>query len=270
MVNSITSTFNASRQISQAQSGADTSAARLSSGLRINSAKDDAAGLAISDGMNSQVRGLNQAMRNANDGISLVQTADGALGESTDILQRMRELAVQSSNGSYNASDRKAINQEFSQLQSELDRIAGATSFNGKKVLDGSLKGGMSFQVGANAGESIDVSLNGVTQKDLGTESLDVLSPESSQNALSAIDQALETVSGVRGEFGATLNRFESAISNMGNVSENIAASKSRIADADFASEVSNMLKNRILEQAGISIQAQANQRAGNLMALLK
>ena len=270
MVNSINSTFNASRQISRAQNGADTSASRLSSGRRINSAKDDAAGLAISDGMNSQIRGLNRAMLNANDGISLAQTADGALSESTSILQRMRELAVQSSNGIYNASDRKSINKEFSQLQSELDRIAGTTSFNGKNVLDGSLEGGMSFQIGANAGESINVSVNGVTQENLGTESLNVLTQQNSQDALGAIDEALKYVSEARSELGATLNSFESTISNLGSVSENIASSESRIADADFASEVSNMLKNRILEEAAVSIQAQANQRAGNLLALLK
>ncbi len=270
MVNSINSSFNASYQISNAQKGADTSSSRLSSGRRINSAKDDAAGLSISDGMNSQVRGLNQAMRNANDGISMAQTADGALGESTDILQRMRELAVQSSNGTYNANDRKSINDEFSQLQSELDRIAGTTEFNGKKVLDGSLESGVNFQVGANPQDSISVSLSGATQEDLGTESLNVLTSGNAQDAIGAIDEALSSVSGVRGELGSVLNRFESTISNLGNVSENIAASESRIGDADVAAEVSNMLKNRILEQAGVSIQAQANKRAGNLLALLQ
>jgi len=269
MVNSINNHFNASSQISNAQKGAETSASRLSSGRRINSAKDDAAGLSISDGMNSQIRGLNQAMRNANDGISLAQTADGALGESTNILQRMRELAVQSSNGIYNASDRKSINNEFSQLQSELDRIAGTTAFNGKNVLDGSLESGTNFQVGANSQDSINVSLSGATQEDLGTESLNVLTGENAQDAIGAIDEALASVSGVRGELGSVLNRFESTISNLGNVAENTAASESRIGDADIAAEVSNMLKNRILEQAGISIQAQANQRAGNLLSLL-
>ncbi len=270
MVNSINSNFNASYQISNAQKSANTSASRLSSGRRINSAKDDAAGLSISDRMNSQVRGLNQAMRNANDGISLAQTADGALSESTNILQRMRELAVQSSNGIYNANDRKSINNEFSQLQSELDRIAGTTAFNGKNVLDGSLEGGTNFQVGANPQDSINVSLSGASQEDLGTESLNVLTGENAQDAIGVIDEALASVSEVRGELGSVLNRFESTISNLNNASENISASESRIGDADIAAEVSNMLRNRILEQAGVSIQAQANQRAGNLLALLK
>ena len=185
------------------------------------------------------------------------------------VLQRMRELAVQSSNGIYNASDRKSINNEFSQLQSELDRIAGTTAFNGKNVLDGSLESGTNFQVGANSQDSINVSLSGATQEDLGTESLNVLTGENAQDAIGAIDEALASVSGVRGELGSVLNRFESTISNLGNVAENTAASESRIGDADIAAEVSNMLKNRILEQAGISIQAQANQRAGNLLSLL-
>jgi len=269
MVTSINNTFNSTRQISSSQNAADTAASRLSSGSRINSAKDDAAGLAISNGMNSQVRGLNQAMRNVNDGVSLIQTADGALSQSTEILQRMRDLAVQSSNGIYNAADRQSMNEEFAQLQAEIDRIAGSTSFNGQNILDGSQQDGVNFQVGANAAESISVSLPGATQEDLGTASLNISTVQGAQQALDAIDGALANVSGTRGELGSTLNRFESTIANLGNVSENIAASKSRIADADYASEVSNMVKNRILEQAGVSIQAQANQNAGNLLALI-
>lgn len=270
MVNSINSSFNVSHQLSNTQGAVDKSSSRLSSGRRITNAGDDAAGLAISDRMNSQVRGLNQAIRNTNDGISLAQTADGALSESSGILQRMRELAVQSSNGIYNSNDRQSMNAEFSQLQSELDRIAGTTSFNGKKVLDGSMESGANFQVGANGGEFINVSISGATQKDLGTESLNILTGENAQSALSAIDEALTNVSDSRGELGSVLNRFESTISNLGNISENIAASESRIGDADVASEVSNLLKNRILQKAGLSIQAQANQQAENMLGLLK
>lgn len=269
MVDSISNSFSSSHQLSNTQGAIDTSASRLSSGNKINSAKDDVAGLAISDGMNAQVRGLNQAMQNANDGISLTQTADGALEESSSILQSMRELAVQSSNGIYNSSDRQSMNDEFSQLQSELDRIAGGTTFNGKNLLDGSMENGTTFQVGANAGESINVSVGGATQQDLGTESLNILTGESAQDALSSIDEAIATVSETRGELGSTLNRFESTISNLGNVSENVASSASRIGDADIAAEASAMVKNRILQQASVSIQAQANQNAGNLLALL-
>lgn len=151
----------------------------------------------------------------------------------------------------------------------ELDRIASTTAFNGKNVLDGSLKSGTNFQIGANSQDSINVSLNGATQEDMETESLNVLTGENAQNAIEAIDETLASVSGVRGELGSVLNRFESTISNLSNVAENTAASQSRIGDADIAAEVSNMLKNRILEQASISIQAQANQRAGNLLSLL-
>jgi len=270
MVNSINSNFNVAHQLSNTLSSANKSASRISSGLRINSAKDDAAGLAISDRINSQVRGLNQAMRNANDGISLAQTADGALSESSGILQRMRELAVQSSNGIYNDNDRQSMNAEFSQLQSELDRISGTTSFNGKKILDGSMEGGTDFQVGANANETINVSISGATQQDLGTSSLDILTGENAQGALGEIDKAVTAISDSRGELGAALNRFDSTISNTGNVSENSQASKSRIADADIAKEVSEMLKNRILDEAGVAVQAQANNRAGSLLSLLK
>ena len=270
MVDSIKSSFNNARHLASAQSGTDKALSRLSSGLRINSAKDDAAGLAISDRMNSQIQGLNQAMRNANDGISLAQTADGALAESTGILQRMRELSLQASNGIYNSSDRASMNAEFTQLQAELDRIAGTTTFNGKQILDGSMTSGASFQVGANANETINVSIDGATQADLGTGSLNVATLADAQNSLSAIDEAIGKISANRGNLSSVQNRFESTISNLGNVSENIASSNSRIADADIASEVSNLLKNRILAQAGVAIQAQANQSAGVSLALLQ
>lgn len=268
MSNTIDSGFSAASQITSAQNGVKNATSRLSSGQRINSAKDDAAGLAISDRMNSQLRGMNQAIRNANDGISLAQTAEGALSESSGMLQRMRELAVQASNGSYNDQDRQALNDEFSQLQSELDRIAGETAFNGQNVLDGSFEGA-EFQVGANGGETIGISIDGATQADLGTSSQDLLSSENAQSALGAIDEAIGMVSETRGELGAVQNRFESAISNLGNVSENIAASNSRIRDADIAQEVSNSLRNRVLQEAGVAVQAQANQQAGTMLALL-
>ena len=270
MVDSINSSFSGARNITTAQNGTEKALSRLSSGMRINSAKDDAAGLAISERMNSQVQGLNQAMRNANDGISLAQTADGALSESTNILQRMRDLSLQASNGSYNDSDRASMNEEFTQLQSELDRIAGSTSFNGKKILDGSMTdSAASFQVGANANQTIDVTIDGATQADLGTDSLSVATAADAQNSLTAIDEAIGLVSANRGNLSAVQNRFESTISNLGNVSENISASNSRIADADIAAEVSNSLKNRILAQAGVAVQAQANQSAGMTLALL-
>ncbi|BHH83405.1 flagellin N-terminal helical domain-containing protein [Desulforhopalus sp. 52FAK] len=270
MVDSINSSFSSARNITTAQSGVEKAFSRLSSGSRINSGMDDAAGLAISDRMSSQIQGLNQAMRNANDGISLAQTADGALSESTNILQRMRDLSLQAGNGIYNDSDRASMNEEFSELQSELDRIAGSTSFNGKNLLDGSMSGNIaSFQVGANAGETIEMSIDGATQADLGTDSLSIATVAGAQNSLSAIDEAIGNISTNRGNLSAVQNRFESSIANLGNVSENLAASRSRIADTDIAAEVSNSLKNRILAQAGVAVQAQANQSAGLSLSLL-
>lgn len=261
--------FNGSSQFNKAQSGLSTSFDRLSSGLRINSAKDDAAGLAISDRMSSQIRGLNQAMQNATNGSSLVQTADGALSESTSVLQRMRELAVQSANGIYNSADRASMNKEFSQLQSELDRISEQTSFNGQSILNGEATG-MSFQTGANSGETIDVSLSDAGQEALGVDSLSISSGEGAQEALSAIDSAIGNVSGMRGELGAVQNRFDSTIDNLSNVSENVTASRSRVADADFAAEVSNMVRATILEKAGVAIQAQAKQSSETVLGLLR
>jgi flagellin len=267
MVSTINSGYNGTTQFNKAQSTLNTAFNRLSSGLRINSAKDDAAGLAISDRMTSQIQGLSQAMRNANDGISLVQTADGALSGSTDVLQRMRELAVQSANGIYNQADRAAMSKEFSQLQSQLNQTAEQTTFNGQQVLDGSLSA--TFQVGVNSGETIDVSLAGADMTDLGVESLSISSAEGAQDALAAIDTAIGSVSDMRSELGAVQNRFESVISNLSNITENVTASRSQVADTDYASEVSNMVRAKILQQANIAIQAQAKQSSQSVLGLL-
>ncbi len=270
MAISIGGTTLSSSPLTKAQQYQENSMKRISSGLEINSAKDNAAGLAISDRFNSQFRGLNQAMRNANDGISLVQTADGALGESTSILQRMRELSLQSGNGIYNDSDRASMNAEFSQLQSELDRIAETTTFNDRPLLNGDMSAtGMSFQVGADANEQINVNISGVTQEDLGTAELDILTQEGAQASLAQIDEALSTISETRGYLGAVQGQFESTIENLGNVAESTAAANSRISDADIAKEVSTLTRNSILEKAGIAIQAQANMSAQNVLKLL-
>lgn len=269
MVGSINNNFSAANNFTKAQNITSEAFNRLSSGTRINSAKDDVAGLAISDGMTSQIRGLNQAMRNANDGISLAQTADGALSESTDILQRMRELALQSGNGIYNSSDRASMNKEFSQLKSELDRISEQTTFNEKPVLDGSLSGGTSFQVGANSGETIEIVIDDVSQEALGLESLDITTVENAGDALEGIDDALAQISDTRSDLGSVQNRFDSTIANLSNISENISSSRSRIADADIAAEVSNLIHGQILQKAGIAMQAQANQSAETVLGLL-
>ena len=271
-VNTNVGSLNAQRNLANSQGALAKSMQRLSSGLRINSAKDDAAGLAISDRMTSQIRGLNQAVRNANDGISLAQTAEGALSETTNILQRMRELAVQSANGTNTTADRSSLNAEFSQLQSEIDRIATKTSFNGQVILDGSFSGtgnGMSFQIGADANQTISVTIGGATQAILGVDKLSVASSSGAQTAIDAIDTAISSVDTTRGSLGAAQNRFESTISNLSNISENLSAARSRILDADIAAETSAMTKSNILQQAGVSILAQANQVPQLALSLL-
>jgi flagellin len=269
-VNTNVGSLNAQRNLSNSQSALQKSMQRLSSGLRINSAKDDAAGLAISDRMTSQIRGLNQAVRNANDGISLAQTAEGALSETTNVLQRMRELAVQSANGTNTTADRSSLNAEFSQLQSEIDRIANNTKFNGQVLLAGGFSTtGMSFQIGADANQTISVQIGSATQATLGTTSLSIGSSSGAQSAITAIDTAISSVDTTRGTLGAAQNRFESTISNLSNIAENLSAARSRILDADIAAETSAMTKSNILQQAGVSILAQANQVPQLALSLL-
>lgn len=394
-INTNVASLNAQRNLGQSQGALNKSMQRLSSGLRINSAKDDAAGLAISDRMTAQIRGLNQAARNANDGISLAQTAEGALQESTNILQRMRELAVQSANDTNSASDRSSLNDEVTQLKAELDRIASTTEFNGKKVIDGSMTDA-TFQVGANAGanQTISFSIDSAKSADLGTDAvvagtpavaeaaatgtfntdlvltaatagtagdsitfaitdagsggadavtvgansisvavdfadasktnayvaglingdagaaalatatggatdiaaavsatalsggvdavaavddtgtrtMDAVSVASRAEAsitIESVDEALADIDTIRGGLGAIQNRFESTIANLNNVSENLSAARSRILDADIAQETSAMTKNNILQQAGVSILAQANQAPQLALSLL-
>ncbi|PIE73678.1 MAG: flagellin FliC [Deltaproteobacteria bacterium] len=254
-----------------AQSGVSQSLERLSSGSRINSAADDAAGLAISDRMNAQIRGLSQASQNASDGISLTQTADGALGETSDVLQRMRELAVQASNAIYNDSDRAALNQEFTQLQEQLDSISGQTTFNGQYILDGSLSSGLDLQVGANSEQTVSVNVASATASALGVDSLNIGTAADAQSSLSAIDDALSSVAEIRGDLGATQSTLESSIANLNNEIENISASNSRIADADYAKEISRQIQANVLEQAGVAMQVQQNKLEGNtLLSLLQ
>lgn len=386
-INTNVASLNAQRNLGTSQSLLNKSMQRLSSGLRINSAKDDAAGLAISDRMTAQIRGLNQAARNANDGISLSQTAEGALQESTNILQRIRELAVQSANDTNSVSDRSSLNDEVTQLKAELDRIAQTTAFNGKNVIDGTMTDA-TFQVGANAGvnQTITFSIDSARAADLGTTNIttitagsasntntvgslgatadtagaagnsititvvadsaataasvsvdgnaitvtaalsvasadtaseiagfingntvasalvtatggtaasaagaltlsgganagitgtrtvDVLSVATREEAsitIASVDQALDDVDSIRGGLGAIQNRFESTIANLNNVAENLSAARSRILDADIAQETSNLTKQNILQQAGVSILAQANQAPQLALSLL-
>lgn len=274
VVNTNVASLNAQRNLHGSQALMQTSMQRLSSGLRINSAKDDAAGLAIADGMTSQIRGLNQAVRNANDGISLLQTAEGAMHEVTQMLQRMRELAIQSANDSYTDVERGFLDSEFLQLRSEIDRIAASTEFNGVKVIDGSATTDLDFQVGAenDANNRITISLSTIDADStaLGVNLSAIDTKVNAQSAIGTIDIAIQRIDEDRGTLGAYQSRFESTIANLMNVSENLAASRSRIMDADIAMETANMTKANILQQAGVSILAQANQTTALALSLLQ
>ncbi len=270
VINTNIGSLNAQRNLSNSQSALSKSMQRLASGLRINSAKDDAAGLAISDRMTSQVRGLNQAVRNANDGISLAQTAEGALQEVTNILQRMRELSVQSANGTNTSNDRTSLNAEYTQLTNEITRIADSTKFNGQVLLKGAFDGGLAFQVGADANQTISVQIAAATTTTLSVTGTGVTTAASAQNAITKIDAGIKEVDTLRGSLGAVQNRFESTIANLSNISENLSAARSRILDADIAMETSAMTKNNILQQAGVSILAQANQTPQLALSLLQ
>ena len=278
--------LNAQRNLSSSQSALSTSMQRLSSGLRINSAKDDAAGLAIAERMSTQARGMSVAMRNANDAISLSQTAEGALGKVGDVLQRMRELAVQSANGTNTSADRDSLNGEFVQLAQEATRTLGGTKFNNQSILASS--DSFTFQIGANADTTIDqIAVTGFdwssttdltsvlgssvltgtdapTSKISGTDGSDALS------AITALDTALNKINGQRATFGAVQNRFDNVVANLMVSAENQQAARSRIMDADYATETSNLSRAQILQQAGNAMVAQANQLPQQVLALLR
>jgi flagellin len=276
-INTNIASLNAQRSMSQSQNSLATSMQRLSSGLRINSAKDDAAGLAIAERMNAQVRGMNVAIRNANDGISLAQTAEGALSKVGDSLQRMRELAVQARNSTNSDDDKDSLNKEFEQLQKEITRVLGGTAFNGKKVL-GADATALTFQVGANtsADDSIEVTTEDMTAATDITNVTSSASIDSSATAgdiadvIDDIDAAIDTVNNTRATFGATQSRFEAVISNLQQAVENQSAARSRIMDADFAQETANMSRSQILQQAGNAMIAQANQLPQQVLSLLR
>ncbi|MGB2063649.1 flagellin [Marinomonas gallaica] len=290
-VNTNVSSLNAQNQMMKSGNTLDTAYQRLSSGLRINSAADDAAGLQISNRLTSQVNGLNQAVRNANDGISLAQTAEGALDETTNMLQRMRTLAIQSANGSNTDKDRVALQQEMGQLSEEINRVASTTTFGGQNLLDGTYTG--QFQVGADSNQTISFSLaaggaagsidfagnGGMTMsglssqastqvsKDAGTASIS--SVANAQSMIAILDTMIAAVDSKRAELGAVQNRFSSTITNLSNISENVSAARSRIRDTDFATETASLTSAQILQQASSTILAQANQRPQTALSLL-
>jgi len=271
-INTNIMSLNAQRNLSTTQIALSTSMQRLSSGLRINSAADDAAGLAISVGMNAQVKSMNQAVRNANDGVSLAQTAEGSLNETTNLLTRMRELAQESATGTVSNTQRTSIQNEFTQLSSEIDRIANATQFNGANLLDGTLSTGISFQIGTNntANDSISLSVTSATSSALGLGATAVSTQATAQSSLAMIDSALASVSTLRGTLGAVQNRLQSSISNIQVAVENVSAAMSRIRDVDVAAETANMTRANILVQAGVSILSQANQSPQAALKLLQ
>jgi flagellin len=277
-INTNLASLNAQRNLSMSQSSLTTSMQRLSSGLRVNSAKDDAAGLAIAERMNTQVRGMNVAIRNANDGISLAQTAEGALGRVGDALQRMRELAIQARNATNSDSDKNSLNKEFSQLQAEIQRLVGGTTFNGKHIL-GADATTLTFQIGANtstddviAVSTIDLSIDDtISSVTVGTATIgSTASVGAIGSVIDNIDLALDTVNNTRATFGATQSRFEAVISNLQQAVENQSAARSRIMDADFAVETANLSRAQILQQAGTAMVAQANQLPQQVLRLLQ
>jgi flagellin len=263
--------LNAQRNLSMSGGSLATSMQRLSSGLRVNSAKDDAAGLAIADRMQTQVRGMNVAMRNANDGISLAQTAEGAIGKIGDMLQRMRELAVQAANATNGSDDRANLDAEFGQLTDEITRVMTNTRFNGLSIL-GSDAGSQAFQVGANADDQITIVTNPLlTDPAMATlPNADLLSAANATISMQAIDAALTVVNAERAQYGATQNRFEAVIATLQVASENQSAARGRIMDADFAVETANLSRSQILQQAGTAMVAQANQLPQQVLQLLQ
>jgi flagellin len=242
---------------------------RLSSGLRIASASDDAAGLGISERMRSQIRSYGAASRNAQDGISLVQTAEGALNESSNILNRMRELSIQAANGTLSSADRATIDTEVQSLVSELDRIADSAEFNGVNLLDGSATTA-SIQVGINADETIDVGLQDGTAGTLGVDTVTTDTAANANLALADIDAAIETLNTARGSLGATQNRLTSAFASIQNSRENLSAAESRIRDVDIAAETSDLTRNSIMQQAAVSVLSQANVQPQLALSLLQ
>jgi flagellin len=271
-VNTNVASINAQRSLAEVSNRLAGNFRRLSTGLRIATAADDAAGLAISERLRARVASLDQAKRNANDGISLVQTGEGALNEVSSILTRLRELAIQSSNGTVSATDKNTLNQEFTSLVSEINRIGSATEFNGIKLLDGS-SSSITFQVGAGTNSAIDtlsVALSPALSTTLSLNSLDIGSAGNTSTAIANIDTAINTISSLRGTLGAVQNRLGSTINNLGVAVENLSAAESRIRDVDVAYETSQLTRNQILQQSSIAVLSQANALPQSALRLLQ
>jgi len=271
-INTNVVSLNAQRNLGVSQSSLATSMQRLSSGLRVNSAKDDAAGLAIAERMQSQVRGMNVAVRNANDAISLAQTAEGAIGKVSEMLQRMRELSVQSANATNSDDDRTNLDAEYQQLGKEIDRTLTSTKFNGLAIIGTDAGAAMTFQVGANTDDTVDVDTVDLSgDSDItGATGGNITDVSGAQSAMDSIDAALKVVNTERANFGAVQNRFEAIIGTLQVSSENQSAARGRIMDADFAAETANLSRTQILQQAGTAMVAQANALPQGVLALLR
>ena len=283
-INTNAASLAAQRNLSSNGMGLQTTIERLSSGLRINSAKDDAAGLAISDRMNAQIRGLTQASRNANEGISRMQVADGALGKISDNLQRMRELGVQAANGALNTTDRDNLQREYSQLADEIGRVATTTAYNGVNLFDAANKS-VTLQIGSNNtdtlainltsdgsanGNDLQTQLGGNTSAAIATALGNISTANGASNALSTLDTQINNVSNLRATSGATVSRLEQTISNIDTLATNLSKARGRIIDADFAKETAALTRSQILQQAGTAMLAQANQLPQNVLSLLR
>lgn len=269
--------LNAQRNLASTQASLASSIGRLSSGLRINSASDDAAGLGISENLKANIRSLSQAQRNANDGISMSQVAEGAMNEMQGIVSRMRELAVQASNSTLGATERGYIHTEFGQLKDEINRISSVTNFNNQKLLDGSASTGLTFQVGIynTSNDRLSMSVTKLTASTLGSTSLHVASASLStaakaQTAIGAFDKAIQQLSQSRAKVGATQNRIQVTLANLASSHENLSAANSRIRDVDVAHETAQLTKSQILSQAGLAVLSQANQLPQSALSLLR
>lgn len=269
-INTNVTSINAQRNLNVSDTALSRSLEKLSSGLRINRASDDAAGLAISEKMRSQIGALDQSSQNAQDAISMLNTAEGALNETENILQRMRTLSVQGASDTLTTSDRANIQTELSQLSSELTRISNTTEFNTRKLLNGDVSGGITLQIGANSGQTMTVGISAMAAGDLDLAAPTVGSAALASVTIASIDAAISQVSTERSKIGAYVNRLEHTITNLGVASENLSAAQSRIRDLDMAAEVSKMTRNQILTQSGTAMLSQANSSSQNVLSLLR
>jgi flagellin len=272
VINTNMAAMNANRILDRTSAEQSTAMERLTSGQRINSAADDAAGLAVATGMSSQIMGTDQSIRNANDGMAMIQTVDGATDEVTSMMQRMRELAVQSLNGTYNDTNRTQMDEEFTQLQNEIDRVAKTTKFNEISMMNGS-NATVSLHVGWETGDDnkIVVSLEGFSAGSLRTSTdTSIATVTGASAAIGNIDEDLSNINTFRAKWGALQNRLESTVANLANVNENMNGARSQIEDADFARESANLARTQVLQQAGMSMLSQANQQSQNVLSLLR